>query len=179
MQQFSGENIVLCQLKWFVLWTKNFDRYFHKIHDVTEWKKNMKLMGKMKTKAWFQVLIFETIFTHEREISRHMRLLFDDHFLYGSDESEKKIYRAIYLPCSMYARIIWGAQCQVKSPKLPFYCFISFEMAFYLLSPCVKNFFKVALIFTSRAAAESYVSVGGGGGGGGDDVLLFCACKAF
>ena len=34
-----------------------------------------------------------------------------------------------------------------------------------------KNF------FTSRAAAESYVSVGGGGGG--DDVLLFCACKAF
>ena len=35
--------------------------------------------------------------------------------------------------------------------------------------------------FTSRAAAESYVSVGGGGGGGGggDDVLLFCACKAF
>ena len=26
-------------------------------------------------------------------------------------------------------------------------------------------------IFTSRAAAESYVSVGGGGG---DDVLLFC-----
>ena len=32
--------------------------------------------------------------------------------------------------------------------------------------------------FTSRAAAESYVSVGGGGGGG-DNVLLFCACKAF
>ena len=110
-------------------------------------KKKMKLMGKMKTKAWFQVLIFESIFTHGRETSRHMRLLFDDHFLYGSDESEKKIYRAIYLPCSMYARIIWGAQCQVKSPKLPFYCFISFEMAFYLLSPCVKNFFKGALIF--------------------------------
>ena len=29
-------------------------------------------------------------------------------------------------------------------------------------------------IFTSRAAAESYVSVGGGGGGGRGDVLLFC-----
>ena len=36
---------------------------------------------------------------------------------------------------------------------------------------------KATLIVTSRAAAESYVSVGGGGGGG--DVLLFCACKAF
>ena len=29
-------------------------------------------------------------------------------------------------------------------------------------------------IFTSRAAAESYVGVGGGGGGRGGDVLLFC-----
>ena len=37
---------------------------------------------------------------------------------------------------------------------------------------------NVYCLFTSRAAAESYVSVGGGGGGG-DDVLLFCACKAF
>ena len=126
------------------------DQEFWQIFSQNIWcyriKKKMKLMGKMKTKAWFQVLIFESIFTHGRETSRHMRLLFDDHFLYGSDESEKKIYRAIYLPCSMYARIIWGAQCQVKSPKLPFYCFISFEMAFYLLSPCVKNFFKGALI---------------------------------
>ena len=39
----------------------------------------------------------------------------------------------------------------------------------------VKNRYIVDLkLFTSRAAAESYVGVGGGGGGRGGDVLLFC-----
>ena len=71
------------------------DQEFWQIFSQNIWcyriKKKMKLMGKMKTKAWFQVLIFESLFTHGRETSRHMRLLFDDHFLYGSDESEKNL----------------------------------------------------------------------------------------
>ena len=38
-----------------------------------------------------------------------------------------------------------------------------------------KGCVKMRRVFTSRAAAESYVGVGGGGGGGrGGDVLLFC-----
>ena len=38
----------------------------------------------------------------------------------------------------------------------------------------IKNVRKTPFsLFTSRAAAESYVGVGGGGGGRGGDVLLF------
>ena len=58
-------------------------------------------------------------------------------------EWEKNLQSHLLNLFHVYARIIWGAQCQVKSPKLPFYCFASFEMTFYPLSPRV---FKGGLI---------------------------------
>ena len=47
---------------------------------------------------------------------------------------------------------------------LKFYC--------VCCEPNCSSYPQGGTVFTSRAAAESYVGVGGGGGG--DDVLLFC-----
>ena len=126
------------------------DQEFWQIFSQNIWcyriKKKMKLMGKMKTEAWFQVLIFERFFYPWKGNFSTLWDCFLMIIFFTEVMRVKKIYRAIYLPCSMYARIIWGAQCQVKSPKLPFYCFISFEMAFSW-AHVLKTFSKSHLFF--------------------------------